>query len=434
MSEKLAEVYEQYDMDIISTRKGRGSTIIETADGLRILEPFRGSMARLEQEYVLKQLFLEKGAENIDYIIPNRDGQLFTCDKYRQPFVLKKHFDGRECDMHDPDDVLAAIDVMADFHKWGQEISGEFESRCNETRRQREEMRVEEIRRAIEDGEEMERIAYLYEISRSALEKAIKNENEHKNGSKHSEITAELSSEDVRERFIRHNAQIKKIGGFVSKVKRRNAFENLFLQVYGEFHAQGVECVSMLGSVDDTAGDKTAWELRSSETEGDKVTWELKVAEGEGAKVDRKLRASGKEDEKASRHYGICHGSFNQHNVILCQDVNALVHFERFTRGNQLGDLYQFSRKAMEKNHFDFELLLCMFSEYSKKIELFKDDYRYLYILFSYPEKFWKIANSYYNSNKAFLSPKYLEKLQTLIYQEKEKKEMLDRMKTIVFE
>ena len=57
MSEKLAEVYEQYDMEILSTRKGRGATILTTTDGLRILEPFRGSVTRLEQEYVLKELF-----------------------------------------------------------------------------------------------------------------------------------------------------------------------------------------------------------------------------------------------------------------------------------------------------------------------------------------------------------------------------------------
>ena len=82
MSEKLAEVYEQYEMEILSTKKGRGATILTTTDGLRILEPFRGSVTRLEQEYVLKQLFKEEGCPNLDYLIPNREGMLFTCDKW----------------------------------------------------------------------------------------------------------------------------------------------------------------------------------------------------------------------------------------------------------------------------------------------------------------------------------------------------------------
>ena len=389
MSEKLAEVYAQYDMEIVSTKKGRGSTIIETEDDLRILEPFRGSMARLEQEYVLKQLFLEKGITDLDHIIKNRDGQLFSCDKYRQPFVLKKHFDGRECDMHEKDDIIAAINVMADFHRVGRSVALEFEDRWNEMRRHREEIRVEEIRRAIEDGEEMERISYLYEISRSALEKAIKKENEHKkrNGSDGHTDRDEIVSEDVKDRFARHNTQIRKIGRFVGRVKRRNSFENLFLKVYGGFLNQGVECVSMLSACNENSSSLCKRVL--------------------------------------SRHYGICHGSFNQHNVILCDDKTAIVHFERFSRDNQLNDLYQFSRKTMEKNHFDYDLLMCMLDTYSKKIELKEEDYKYLYILFSYPEKFWKIANSYYNSNKAFLSPKYYEKLETVICQEKEKRDML---------
>ena len=36
MSEKLAEVYEQYDMEILSSKKGRGATILSTSGGMRI--------------------------------------------------------------------------------------------------------------------------------------------------------------------------------------------------------------------------------------------------------------------------------------------------------------------------------------------------------------------------------------------------------------
>lgn len=406
MSEKLAEVYEQYDMEIISTRKGRGSTIINTADGMRILEPFRGSMVRLEQEYVLKQLFRERGCENLDHIIPNREGQLFTCDKYRQPHVLKKHFEGVECDMNVSEDLKRTVAALSNFHKEGMWVAKEFEERWNETRRLKEERRVAEIREALEDGEEMERVAYLYEISQSALEKAVKQEkmytDNHKNYNELSAFDGEMSIENVKNRFVRHNAQINKIHKFVGRVKRRNSFENLFLEVCQDFYEQGLLCVKMLG--EDVTDDRS---------------------------VPAVLRSS---NDILSRHYGICHGSFNQHNVILEENNVDIVHFERFSRGNQLNDLYQFCRKAMEKNHFDFELLMQLFEEYGKLIKLTAADYQYMYVMFSYPEKFWKIANGYYNSNKAFLSPKYLEKLETVIYQEKEKQEMLDAMKSIVFQ
>ena len=393
MSEKLSEVFEQYDIDIIGTRKGRGSTIIDTPAGMRILEPFRGSMIRLEQEYVLKQLFKESGCINLDFIITNRDGQLFTCDKYRQPYVMKKHFEGTECDMRNPKDICSVVRALAKFHLKGKWVASEFEPKWRAFTIDKEERRVEEIRKVIEDGEEMERIAYLYEISRSALQKAI-DRDEREMQEKQSKCGCEISDlqvTDVCRRFERHNAQIRKIGRFISKVKRRNTFEKLFLKVYGAFYEQGLECVRMLNE-----------------------------------------SASFIEDV-LQKHYGVCHGSFNQHNVIIGEKDIAIIHFERFSRGNQLNDLYQFSRKVMEKNNYNYDLLCDILSAYDKVVGLGKEDYEYLYILFTYPEKFWKIANSYYNSSKVFLSPKYIEKLETVIYQENEKKEMLDRMKGIVF-
>ena len=43
----------------------------------------------------------------------------------------------------------------------------------------------------------------------------------------------------------------------------------------------------------------------------------------------------------------------------------------------------------------------------------------------SYPEKFWKIANFYYGSNKAFIPVKNMEKLQKLLEQEEGKQRFL---------
>ncbi len=398
MSEKLAEVYEQYDMEILSTRKGRGATILTTTDGLRILEPFRGSVTRLEQEYVLKQLFLEEGCTNLDRIIPNRDGQLLTCDKYRQPFVMKCHFEGNECDMCNLEDVLRAVDALADFHMEGRTVAKKFTWEWEKCRQEKEQKKIEEIRRAIAGGEELERISYIYEISQSALEIALQGTDAREQGQenvmettpkkKASENKEEAEHIRMKDIFLRRNREMKKIQKYIATVKRKNEFETIFQRVVPEYIQKGTECVDML---------------------------ERMVNGENGISLHPVLE----------HHYGICHGSYNHHNVILGERSVAIVHFERFSKGNQLEDLYQFARKAMEKNHFDYVLLEDILQTYHKKIALSREDYYYLYVLFAYPEKFWKIANSYYNSNKAFLSPKYLEKLQTVILQEQEKQEML---------
>lgn len=390
MAEKLAEVYEQYDMDIVSTKKGRGATILTTSDGYRILEPFRGNITRLEQEHVLKKLFLEEGFSKIDAIIPNRDGQLLTCDKYRQPFVLKQHFDGEECGMKNISDVKRSVHALTDLHICGKVVASRFRAAWEQYEREKEEKKISEIRKAFEDGEELEKIAHVYDIREAVLDEILKQPcvktctKEPKARKENDTNMPDMVYKDINETFIRHNKELKKIYRFINNVKRKNEFENLFLQVFWDYYRQGLECVKML---EDKSITKQVYD----------------------------------------KHYGICHGNYNQHNVLLCEDGEAIVHFERFSKGNQLDDMYQFSRKVMEKNNFDLNLLEVILKEYNNKILLDMEDYRYIYILFSYPEKFWKIANGYYNTNKAFLSPKYVEKLETVIMQEKEKRDMLNK-------
>ena len=383
MSEKLAEVFEQYDIQILGTRKGRGATILTTPKGLCILEPFRGNMNRLEQEHVLKQLFLQEGYHNIDYFIPNKDGILFTSDKYRQPFVMKQYFEGEECDMRNVEDMIRAVKELAIFHTYGKKVARKFPHAWRESQRQKERDRIEELRFALENGEELEKLAYLYDINPVVLEETLQasvNSEDEKDVKLDGEPKHYESILDV---FLRHNKELKKIHQYVIKVKRKNAFENLFLQVFQKYYEQGKSC------------------------------------------VERMQKERMDSEKQFKEHYGICHGSYNQHNVLMTQEQIAIVHFDCFSKGNQLGDLYQFSRKAMEKNHYDFRLLNELLEAYHHIIPLSQEDYQYLFVLFSYPEKFWKIANRYYNAKKAFLSPKYLEKLETVILQETEKDNML---------
>lgn len=100
-------------------------------------------------------------------------------------------------------------------------------------------------------------------------------------------------------------------------------------------------------------------------------------------------------------HIGYCHGSYNYHSVLFCSGYMATVNFDRFHVGYQLTDLYQFIRKVMEKNNYNFNIAVKMIEEYDRILPLTKEDYRYIYILYSYPEKFWKVSNRYMNSKNA---------------------------------
>ena len=67
-----------------------------------------------------------------------------------------------------------------------------------------------------------------------------------------------------------------------------------------------------------------------------------------------------------------------------------------------------------------------MLNAYSAIRPITSEEMKYLRNRLVYPEKFWKIANSYYHSNKAWISAKSIEKLDVAIRQNEEKKRFLE--------
>lgn len=125
----------------------------------------------------------------------------------------------------------------------------------------------------------------------------------------------------------------------------------------------------------------------------------------------------------------ICHGDYQYHNIIVTGTEMNLINFEKCLLDSPVRDLYLFMRKLLEKSGWmestGFELV----SSYHKVRPMEKEEYRQLYYRLAYPEKFWKIVNFYYNSGKAWIPGKNLEKLNKVIEQEKDKQIFLEKFK-----
>ena len=122
----------------------------------------------------------------------------------------------------------------------------------------------------------------------------------------------------------------------------------------------------------------------------------------------------------------VCHGDYQYHNIIQTTDGMALVNFEKCVRDDTVRDLYLFMRKLLEKNNWSLKIGDLLLNAYDTERTLSEKDYRKLYYRFAYPEKFWKIVNFYYNSGKAWIPGRNMEKLEKLLAQEKEKSEFLE--------
>ena len=192
-----------------------------------------------------------------------------------------------------------------------------------------------------------------------------------------------LQGEKVLSRYQRHNRELIKIRNYVRKRKQKNDFERLFSSCFGAFYEQ---CLT----------------------------------------VEEALKLAEEADIKGKR--GICHGDFNQHNVLFSSSTPALVHFEKAKAGAQIADLGNFMRKIMEKYNWEETLGMAMIQEYDRVDPMSREDLMELYYRLAYPEKFWKIANHYYGSNKVWISGRNTEKLQKEIRQHRSRCEYLKRL------
>lgn len=201
----------------------------------------------------------------------------------------------------------------------------------------------------------------------------------------HEEVPALECGEDLREEFSRHNREVKKVRGLIRSKPVKGLFESTFLKSFDEQYAWA---------------DVALQQLQNSEY--DKLY------------------------ETACANLMIVHGEYNYHNVLMTFGGVATTNFNHIHKNIQILDFYDFLRKVMEKNHWDLRLGDKMIECYQKYLPLRKEEWELLKVCLAYPEKFWKIANSYARSKKSHLPAKSLEKLELVMEQTKEKQKFLE--------
>lgn len=198
-----------------------------------------------------------------------------------------------------------------------------------------------------------------------------------------------VSSESLCTEYNAHNRELKKVRGFIRKSTAKSEFEYAFLKSFEQMYAWADVANVML----------------------------------EESKYEQLYR-------KSIEEHCMVHGEYNYHNIIMNNSDNtntlmAVTNFEKFKRNIQVEDFYYFLRKTMEKAGWKERLGDSLFNAYSAVKPMTEDEVQYIKIRLVYPEKFWKIANSYYYSNKAWISAKSIEKLDIAIRQTKEKERFL---------
>lgn len=117
VNDRAVSLLEQYDLEVLRTRKGRGAILCETSNGLYIFKEYEGSLEKLNFQNELLKSLKEKGKTPVEQIVPTKEGNLTVTDFDGVVYFLKTYFEGRECNINDEKERLEAVRFLAEIHK-----------------------------------------------------------------------------------------------------------------------------------------------------------------------------------------------------------------------------------------------------------------------------------------------------------------------------
>lgn len=323
MQDYELKILEKYPVEVKSTRKTRGAFFCDTDKGLLLLKEAGTLKKRVPALYKLHGHLQEQGYEFVDQFFLNKEGECVSVAEDETAYILKYWFHGRECDIRKSKELLDGAKNLARLHSYTQVDMEEY----------------------IPQGTHL------------------------------------------KEEYISHNRELKKVRKFVRGQSQKGEFELAFLKCFEELYGWAEAAMQELEESDYDTLYKESLEKNC-----------------------------------------ITHGEYNYHNILVIPEGMATTNFDKCRKNVQAEDVYYYLRKAMEKHSWNVRLCDCILNAYCAVRPLSEQELAYIKLRFIYPEKFWKIADSYYRSNKAWIPVKNVEKLKITIMQAEEKRKLLEEI------
>lgn len=158
MKDKAEKLVEEYDLEVLEVRRGRGTYIYETSRGTKVFKPIKAGEERMN---VLAGL-LERIEAETDIVtgkyMQGRNGVWICENEEGEPCILKDHFEGKEWSMEKESELLQAVEILGQLHTvlrqdclmQGMPWNEEVEKRNREMRRTRNFMRNQKRKTSFE--------------------------------------------------------------------------------------------------------------------------------------------------------------------------------------------------------------------------------------------------------------------------------------------
>ena len=136
-----------------------------------------------------------------------------------------------------------------------------------------------------------------------------------------------------------------------------------------------------------------------------------------GTKVIDKLEKSNYMDlvHKTKKEGSFCHHEFTHNNIINNNGIYFLINFEFCCYELKIYDLCNLIKRKLRKCNWDIKEAKKILDFYQEKIPLSNDEFYIMKLMIMFPQKFWRVINSYYNSKKNLSEKIYITKLNNVI-------------------
>ena len=98
-------------------------------------------------------------------------------------------------------------------------------------------------------------------------------------------------------------------------------------------------------------------------------------------------------------------------NIIMGDDKVHIINFDYCCYELRVYDVANLIRRKMRKCNWDIKKAISILDKYCSVEPLSKDDFVVLKIILQFPQKFWRVANRYYNSRRSWSERSFMARL-----------------------
>jgi CotS family spore coat protein len=117
----------------------------------------------------------------------------------------------------------------------------------------------------------------------------------------------------------------------------------------------------------------------------------------------------------ASLERTFCHHDFTHSNIIHSEDKVFLVNFDYSCYDLKVYDIANFIRRKMRKCNWNRTEARLILKKYLSIEDLSKDEIFVMKLMLQFPQKFWRVANKYYNNKRSWAEKVFFSKLEETI-------------------